>query len=62
MSCTLVAANSMEPWVLIVSGLPNAGSGRQAGQFQWAHNIAVDSKGNIDTTDNARRTQKFVAR
>jgi len=39
-------------------------SGRQAGQFHWVHNMAVDSKGNIYTTevDNAKRAQKFVAR
>jgi hypothetical protein len=38
-------------------------SGRQAGQFHWVHNMAVDSKGNIYTTevDNGKRAQKFVA-
>jgi hypothetical protein len=36
-------------------------SGRQAGQFHWVHNLAVDSKGNIYTTevDNGKRVQKF---
>jgi NHL repeat len=36
-------------------------SGRQAGQFHWVHNLAVDSKGNVFTTevDNAKRVQKF---
>ena len=36
-------------------------SGRQAGNFHWVHSIAVDSKGNIYTTevDNAKRVQKF---
>jgi hypothetical protein len=36
-------------------------SGRQAGQFHWVHNIAIDSAGNIFTTevDNAKRVQKF---
>ncbi|MGB7257376.1 MAG: hypothetical protein WBD48_04800 [Pseudolabrys sp.] len=36
-------------------------SGRNAGQFHWVHNLAVDSKGNIYTTevDNAKRAQKF---
>ena len=36
-------------------------SGRQAGDFHWIHNLAVDSKGNIYTTevDNAKRVQKF---
>ena len=39
-------------------------SGRSAGQFHWVHNMAVDSKGNIYTTevDNATRAQKFVYR
>jgi DNA-binding beta-propeller fold protein YncE len=37
-------------------------SGRQAGQFHWVHNLAVDSKGNIYTAevDNGKRAQKFV--
>ncbi len=37
-------------------------SGRQAGQFHWVHNLAIDSKGNLFTTevDNAKRVQKFV--
>jgi len=35
--------------------------GRQAGQFKWVHNIAVDSKGNIYTAEVGfgRRAQKF---
>jgi len=39
-----------------------ARSGRYAGQLHWVHNMAVDSKGNIYTTevDNAKRVQKFV--
>jgi DNA-binding beta-propeller fold protein YncE len=39
-------------------------SGRSAGQFHWVHNMAVDSRGNIYTTevDNAKRAQKFVYR
>jgi hypothetical protein len=39
-------------------------SGRCAGQLHWVHNLAVDSKGNIYTTevDNAKRVQKFVYR
>jgi DNA-binding beta-propeller fold protein YncE len=37
-------------------------SGRQAGQFRWVHNLAVDSRGNIYTTevDTGKRAQKFV--
>ena len=36
--------------------------GNYAGQFQWVHSIAVDSKGNIYTGEvgNGRRAQKFV--
>jgi len=37
--------------------------GRNAGQFHWLHQIAVDSKGNIYTgeVDTGKRMQKFVA-
>jgi DNA-binding beta-propeller fold protein YncE len=36
-------------------------NGRNAGEFHWVHNIAVDSKGNIYTTevDTGKRAQKF---
>jgi len=36
-------------------------SGRWAGQFHWVHNIAIDSKGDIFTSevDNGNRVQKF---
>jgi hypothetical protein len=36
-------------------------SGRYAGQFHWVHNIAVDSRGDIFTTevDTGKRVQKF---
>ena len=36
-------------------------SGRQAGQFHWVHNIAIDRGGNVYTTevDNAKRVQRF---
>jgi DNA-binding beta-propeller fold protein YncE len=39
-------------------------SGRSAGQFHWVHSLAVDSKGNIYTTevDTGKRAQKFVPR
>lgn len=35
--------------------------GRQAGQFNWVHNIATDSQGNLYTAEvnNGRRVQKF---
>jgi DNA-binding beta-propeller fold protein YncE len=37
-------------------------NGRAAGQFPWGHNMAVDSAGNIYTTevDTGKRAQKFV--
>ena len=37
-------------------------NGRGAGQFHWIHNIAVDSKGNVYTTevDSGKRAQKFL--
>jgi DNA-binding beta-propeller fold protein YncE len=39
-----------------------ARSGRYAGQLHWVHNLAVDSKGNVYTTevDSAKRVQKFL--
>lgn len=39
-------------------------NGRSAGQFHWIHNLAVDSRGNIYTTevDTGKRAQKFVYR
>ena len=37
-------------------------NGRQAGEFHWVHNIAIDSKGTIYTTevDTGKRAQKFL--
>jgi len=37
-------------------------SGRQAGQFHWVHNLAIDSHGNVFTTevDNGKRVQRFT--
>jgi DNA-binding beta-propeller fold protein YncE len=39
-------------------------NGRQAGDFHWVHNIAIDSKGTIYTTevDTGKRVQKFLLR
>ncbi len=36
--------------------------GRQAGDFHWIHNLAIDSKGNVFTTevDTGKRIQRFV--
>lgn len=35
--------------------------GRNAGDFHWVHNIAVDSRGNVFTTevDTGKRAQRF---
>ena len=37
-------------------------NGRNAGEFHWVHNLAVDSKGNLYTTETyeGKRIQKFV--
>ena len=37
-------------------------NGRMAGEFHWVHNLAVDSKGNVFTTevDTGKRAQKFL--
>jgi hypothetical protein len=37
-------------------------SGRQAGEFHWVHNVAVDSRGNVYTSevDNAKRVQRWA--
>jgi hypothetical protein len=36
-------------------------NGRNSGEFHWVHNLAVDSQGNIYTTevDTGKRAQKF---
>ena len=52
-------------WVLIRETLEVVGSfgrgGRQAGQFGWIHNLAMDPSGNVYTTevDIYKRVQKF---
>ena len=37
-------------------------TGRMAGEFKWVHNIAIDSKGNLYTSEvgYGRRVQKFT--
>ena len=37
-------------------------SGRAAGEFHWVHNVAIDSRGNVYTTevDNGKRIQKWI--
>ncbi len=55
-------------WILRRSDLSVAGSfgrgGRSAGQFGWVHNLAVDSRGNLFTSevDISKRVQRFVPR
>lgn len=61
----LVDGVNKKVWILNRSDLSVADSfgrgGRQAGQFGWVHNIAVDSKGNLYTTEveSGKRIQKF---
>jgi DNA-binding beta-propeller fold protein YncE len=56
---------NMKVWILDRLNLEVVGSfgqgGRNAGQFGWIHNIAVDSKGNLYTTEVSpgKRVQKF---
>jgi DNA-binding beta-propeller fold protein YncE len=53
-------------WILRRSDLSVVGEfgrgGRNAGQFGWVHNLAVDSRGNVYTSevDIYKRVQKFV--
>jgi DNA-binding beta-propeller fold protein YncE len=57
---------NMKVWILERENFAVAGSfgrgGRQAGQFDWLHNIALDSAGNLYTAEvnNGRRIQKFA--
>jgi hypothetical protein len=49
---------SLGPWRLIVS----VSNGRTAGDFHWVHNLALDAKGNVFSTevDTGKRAQKFL--
>jgi hypothetical protein len=53
-------------WILLRETLEVVGSfgrgGRQAGQFDWVHNLALDSKSNIFTAEvnTGKRVQKFL--
>lgn len=57
---------NMKVWILTRKDLQVVGSfgrgGRQAGQFEWVHNLACDSRGNIYTSEvnTGKRVQKFV--
>jgi sugar lactone lactonase YvrE len=72
-----VSADSRQTYLYVVDGSNNyvwtllrrtgqilgrfGRNGRNAGQFHWAHDMAVDSKGNIYTAevDTGKRAQKF---
>jgi DNA-binding beta-propeller fold protein YncE len=53
-------------WILTRKDLQVVGNfgrgGRMAGQFEWVHNLAADSKGNVYTSEvnTGKRIQKFV--
>jgi len=55
-------------WILRRSDLSVAGNfgrgGRQPGQFGWVHNLAIDSRGNLFTSevDIYKRIQRFLPR
>ena len=57
---------NMKIWILERESLELVGSfghgGRQAGQFNWVHNITADSFGNLYTAEvnTGKRIQKFV--
>jgi DNA-binding beta-propeller fold protein YncE len=57
---------NMKVWILDRERLEVVGSfgrgGRNAGRFEWVHNIAADSRGNLYTTEvnTGKRVQRFV--
>ncbi len=59
---------NMKVWILERQSLEVIGSfgrgGRNAGQFNWVHNVAADSDGNLYTTEvnTGKRVQRFVRR
>lgn len=56
---------NMKVWVIDRETMTDVSAfgrgGRQAGQFNWVHNIATDAQGNVYTAEvnNGRRVQKF---
>ena len=74
----LISSDASQKYILIADGTNNevtvlvretgqkvgsfGRSGRNAGEFHWIHNIAVDSDGSVYTTevDTGKRAQKFV--
>lgn len=75
----LIPSDATQKYILIADGTNNevtvlmretgqkmgsfGRSGRNAGDFHWVHNIAVDSEGSVYTTevDTGKRAQKFIA-
>lgn len=61
----VVDGRNFKIWILERDSLETVGAfgraGRQAGQFEWVHNVALDSDGNLYTSEvnNGRRIQKF---
>ena len=74
----LIPSDASQKWILIADGTNNevtvmardtgqkvgsfGRSGRNAGEFHWVHNIAVDSEGSVYTTevDTGKRAQRFI--
>lgn len=74
----LIPSDASQKYILIADGTNNevtvlvrdtgqkvgsfGRSGRNAGDFHWVHNIAVDSEGSVYTTevDTGKRAQKFI--
>jgi hypothetical protein len=74
----LIPSDASQKYILIADGTNNevaildratgqkvgffGRSGRNAGDFHWVHNIAVDSDGSVYTTevDTGKRAQRFI--
>lgn len=62
----VVDGRNMTVRIVTLESLEIVGSigrgGRQAGQFDWVHNIAIDSQGSLYTAEvnDGRRVQKFI--
>jgi hypothetical protein len=66
-SCLYVGDNTNQTiYILNRSNLQELGrfgrSGRMTGEFNWLHQVALDSRGNVYTAevDNGKRIQKFL--
>lgn len=66
--CLLYVADGVNAKVYILDRQPLevltsfGDGGRQPGQFYGVHNLAADSRGNLDTTetDNGARVRRFI--